>query len=91
MVRSLALLAALAGAAFAADSTTTVSLLLPMLDPQKLVGSVVKADSAVTTFVIDCPAGEPAESCGLAGPQTILQGPSTWAMSIALSASDSGT
>ncbi|PNY28884.1 Uncharacterized protein TCAP_01194 [Tolypocladium capitatum] len=93
MVRSLALLAALAAAAAAAaaaDGTTTVSLLLPQSDAQKLVGSVVRVDATVTTFVIGCPPGTPAESCGVPSSQTVVQGPSTWDMPVSLSAPDTG-
>ncbi|KND93090.1 hypothetical protein TOPH_02286 [Tolypocladium ophioglossoides CBS 100239] len=90
MARALALLAALAGAALAAGSTTTVSLLLPLMDPQKIVGSVVKADSTITTFAFACAPDTPAESCGLPGSQTLAQGPSTWIMTLALNGKDSG-
>ncbi|POR38817.1 Uncharacterized protein TPAR_00998 [Tolypocladium paradoxum] len=82
MARSLALLAALAGAAVAADSTTTLSLLVPFYDVHSLglVGSIVGANSAVTTFAVGCAPGTPRMSCDVPGPGslTFLQGPSTW-------------
>ncbi|KAL5083573.1 hypothetical protein Trisim1_001320 [Trichoderma cf. simile WF8] len=76
MARSLALLA-LSGAAIAAQSTT-VSLLLPAADPQKLVGSVIGVDSAATTYAYGCAPGQPADKCGFESSQTITQGPTTW-------------
>ena len=91
MVRSLALLAAVAGAASAADSTTTVSLLLPMFDPQPLVASVVKADATITAFAIACAPDTPAEKCGVPGTQVIWQGPSTWSLTLSQVDADEGT
>ncbi|KAL7789485.1 hypothetical protein V8C37DRAFT_386044 [Trichoderma ceciliae] len=75
MARSLALLA-LASTAMAAQSTT-VSLLLPFADPQKLDASVIAADSTATTYLYGCPPGS-TEGCGFATSETIIQGPSTW-------------
>ncbi|KAJ4864743.1 hypothetical protein T069G_01273 [Trichoderma breve] len=76
MARSLALLA-LSGAAMAAQSTT-VSLLLPATDPQKLVGSVIGVDSAATTYAYGCAPGVAADKCGFESSRTITQGPTTW-------------
>lgn len=76
MARSLALLA-LSGAAMAAQATT-VSLLLPAADPQKLVGSVIGVDSAATTYAYGCAPGVAADDCGFESSQTITQGPTTW-------------
>ncbi|KKP07269.1 hypothetical protein THAR02_00593 [Trichoderma harzianum] len=76
MARLLALLA-LSGAAMAAQSTT-VSLLVPAADPQRLVGSVIGVDSAATTYAYGCAPGQPADKCGFESSQTITQGPTTW-------------
>ncbi|GJN80913.1 hypothetical protein VFPFJ_00857 [Purpureocillium lilacinum] len=93
MARSLAALlaAAVAGAAgvAAADgSTTTIPVLLPMFDKQKLVGSVVDADSTLTTFAVACAPGVKADECGFPGTFTVLQGPSTWSLSLGVSMGD---
>ncbi|KAL6836634.1 hypothetical protein J3E69DRAFT_322089 [Trichoderma sp. SZMC 28015] len=76
MARSIALLA-LSGATMGAQSTT-VSLLLPAADPQKLVGSVIGVDSAATTYAYGCAPEQPADKCGFESSQTITQGPTTW-------------
>ncbi|KAJ6444421.1 Mitogen-activated protein kinase HOG1 [Purpureocillium lavendulum] len=87
MARSLALLAALAGAAVAADSTTTVPVLLPWFDKQEFVGSIVDADSKITTIAIACAPNVAPDECGYPGTFTVQQGASTWSLSLGLSAS----
>lgn len=77
MARSL-LFAALAGAVVA---QTTVDLLLPIADPQPLEGSIVGSDASLTTYIISCPTGTPAEDCGMPDQGlAITQGPSSWIM-----------
>ena len=44
-------------AALGVAQNTTVSLFLPALDDQSLVGSVVGADAKATTYVITCASG----------------------------------
>ncbi|KAL6698036.1 hypothetical protein J3F84DRAFT_366329 [Trichoderma pleuroticola] len=78
MARSLALLVALSSAAAVAAQSTTVSLLLPLADRQKLVGSVIGVDSAATTYAYGCAPGTPSDECGFESSQTIAQGPTTW-------------
>ncbi|PNP52222.1 hypothetical protein THARTR1_07431 [Trichoderma harzianum] len=78
MARSLALLVALSSAAAVAAQSTTVSLLLPLADRQKLVGSVIGVDSAATTYAYGCAPGTPSDDCGFESSQTIAQGPTTW-------------
>lgn len=78
MSRTLLLLGA---AAAAVAQSTTVSFILPMLDPQPLVGSVIDADSTATTAAVGCAPDTPSESCGLTDSLTVTQGPSTYAMS----------
>lgn len=80
MVRSLVVLGA--AAALAAGQSTTIDLFLPMFDKQKLVGSVVDADSTATTYAIACPSGANSDDCGLSESQTVTQGPSTWALTM---------
>ncbi|KAK1256313.1 hypothetical protein MKX07_008572 [Trichoderma sp. CBMAI-0711] len=83
MARSLALLAF--SSAVLAAQTTTVKLLLPFADPQPLVASVVAADSSATTYAVGCPPGTDSDECGFAESQTITQGPSTYAFTMAYS------
>lgn len=77
MRRYFALLA-LAGGALA--QSKVVSLFLPDFDPQKLVGSVVNANSDSTVYAIACPSTATTDECGIPGSQTIMQGSSTWSM-----------
>ncbi|KAH0496789.1 hypothetical protein TgHK011_004135 [Trichoderma gracile] len=86
MARSLALLAF--SSAVLAAQTTTVKLLLPFADPQPLVASVIAADSSATTYAVGCPPGTDSDDCGFAESQTITQGPSTYAFTMAYSADD---
>ncbi|KAH7165562.1 hypothetical protein EDB81DRAFT_257398 [Dactylonectria macrodidyma] len=89
MAGSLVLLT-LAGAAAVAAQSTTVSLFLPMVDAQDLDASVVGVDSAKTTFAVTCPSGADSNDCGLTEAQTIIQGPSTFAMTYAYSDAEYG-
>ncbi|KAH6607682.1 hypothetical protein Trco_003995 [Trichoderma cornu-damae] len=92
MARSLALLAVSSAALAAAQSTTVVPILLPYLDPQPLVASVVAADNTATTYAYGCKPGTPDDECGLAGTtQTVTQGPSTWVYSMSTPGDEDGT
>ncbi|KAL7921199.1 hypothetical protein ACQKWADRAFT_314248 [Trichoderma austrokoningii] len=84
MARSLALLALASGAL--AAQTTTVSLLLPYGDAQKIDASIIGADSTATTYLFGCPKGEDSSDCGFPVSQTVTQGPSTWIYSATLTA-----
>ncbi|EFY87547.1 hypothetical protein J3458_002151 [Metarhizium acridum] len=90
MVRAaLPLLAALAGSAVAAETTTVKILVLG--DESPLVGSVVNADSSATTFAVQCPSGTPSDECGLPPDgATITQGESTWQWNYGMSNSELG-
>ncbi|KFG83900.1 hypothetical protein MANI_016816 [Metarhizium anisopliae] len=90
MVRAaLPLLAALAGSAVAAETTTVKILVLG--DESPFVGSVVNVDSSATTFAVQCPSGTPSDECGLPpGGATITQGESTWQWSLGMSNSEMG-
>ncbi|KAL2257382.1 hypothetical protein VTK26DRAFT_252 [Humicola hyalothermophila] len=74
----------LMAAGLAAAQTTTVSILMPLIDAQELVGSVVSADSTATTFAISCPDGAGPNECGLPSSVTIVNGPETMSYSIEL-------
>jgi hypothetical protein len=73
--------AAISGTLVAAQSSTVVPLMLPAVDPQNLVASVVDASPAITTFAVEC-ADETKDGpeCGLLHARTVAQGPSTWSM-----------
>ncbi|KAK2612486.1 hypothetical protein QQS21_001424 [Conoideocrella luteorostrata] len=89
MVRPLSLVAAVAGTALAAD-TTTINVLI-IGDKAPFVGSVVKAEPQATTLEVKCKPGTPSESCGLpAEGATIVQGPSTWMWTYSMSNKESG-
>ncbi|KAM4064518.1 hypothetical protein HRG_005115 [Hirsutella rhossiliensis] len=79
MTRSLALLAALAGAALAADhSHTSVDVLLFGSSANNLVASVVDADSTATTLAINCDPRARSRDCNRRDTWTIVQGPRTF-------------
>lgn len=69
----------LAAGLAAAQSSTVVSVLLPMLDAQDVEGSVISAGPTATSYMVNCPKDTPAEDCGI--PRDgfeVLWGPSTW-------------
>ncbi|KAJ5747311.1 uncharacterized protein N7511_009007 [Penicillium nucicola] len=72
----IASLALLVGAtAVAAD---TVTLFLPGFDQQDLVGSVIGSSAKMTTYLVQCAAGEDSDDCGVPpGGVTVIQGSST--------------
>lgn len=89
MLRALPVLAALAGAAVAAD--TTVIKVIILGDQTPFVGSVINADSSATTVLVQCTAGTNSNDCGLPqGGATITQGTSTWQWNYGYSDSDQG-
>lgn len=79
MIPSFALVA-FSGAVVMAKSTTVVNLMLPAVDPQALVGSVISASPAITTYAVECADKLDAAECGLPHANTVAQGPSTWSM-----------
>jgi hypothetical protein len=89
MLRTLPLLALLAGSAIAAD-TTTIKLIV-LGDESPFVGSVINADSTATTVALKCAPGTPSENCGLPPDgATITQGESTWQWNYGFSDSMAG-
>lgn len=89
MVRALPLLAALAGSALAAE-TTTINLLV-LGDKSPFVGSVINADSSATTVAVKCPSKTPSDECGLPPDgATITQGEKTWQWNYGYSDSEQG-
>lgn len=76
-VSSLLLAAGLA----AAQSTTIIKILLPMVDPQSIEGSVIAVGPTATTFFVGCPskaAGDSENQCGLGDGITVTSGTSTY-------------
>jgi hypothetical protein len=59
------------------SSTTTVTLLLPGLDKQTVLGSVITAGPTATSYLLTCPTDAPDDECGLGSGFNFLQGPST--------------
>jgi len=80
MIPSFAALVALSGSVAMAKSTTVIDLMLPAVDPQELVGSIVSASPSITTYAVQCADGVDAVDCGLPHANTVAQGPSTWSM-----------
>ncbi|KAJ6779857.1 hypothetical protein PWT90_00854 [Aphanocladium album] len=85
----LALVAAAVAPAAAADNVVT-SLLLPYNDPNDFVASVANVDQTATTFVYTCAGSVSPDDCGMDQPGTIVQGPSTWQMTLSNSNSEDG-
>lgn len=79
----LPLISALAGAV-SAESTTVVDLILPMVDQQTILASVVTADATATSYVLNCPPDADANDCGIGTGFTVFEGPSTlgWKLSM---------
>ncbi|KAM4063735.1 hypothetical protein HRG_006851 [Hirsutella rhossiliensis] len=86
MARSIALLAVLAGAAVAADSSSTMSVML-VGENGPVYGSVLGADSTAVTFKAGCGTDEACDDIWEG--KTVKQGPSTF--SIAGGATKVGT
>lgn len=82
--RSLFLLAALASgihasttASSSANATSTMTVLLPMLDSQTAVmGSIMGVDATATSYYLTCPTSESSLTCGLGDGVELIEGPS---------------
>ncbi|KAL2802607.1 hypothetical protein BJX63DRAFT_106067 [Aspergillus granulosus] len=61
IIRSLALL----GCTSLAAANDIVSLILPNVDQQELVGEVIGTDGSMTTYLINCPEGADSNDCGV--------------------------
>ncbi|CEL08339.1 hypothetical protein ASPCAL11490 [Aspergillus calidoustus] len=61
IIRSLALL----GCTSLAVANDIVSLILPNVDQQDLVGEVIGTDGPLTTYLIQCPDGADSNDCGI--------------------------
>lgn len=91
MISSIVLVA-ITGTFVAAQSSTVISLMLPAVDPQALVASVIDASPAITTYAVQCADDtKDGPECGLFHAQTIAQGPSTWSMHYSYSDADYGS
>lgn len=78
----LPLLVASAGAVFAQStsanssaSSSVVDIILPMLEPQTIMASVVGVDATATTFFLTCPTDAVSLQCGLGKGLEIVEGP----------------
>jgi hypothetical protein len=56
-------------------SSSVVDIILPMLDPQTIMGSVVGVDATATTFFLTCPTDAVSLQCGLGKGLEIVEGP----------------
>lgn len=82
--RSILMLAALAGSAYAktssssttANATSTMEVILPMLDSQTVMGSIMGVDATATTFFLTCPTDASALTCGLGDGIELVEGDS---------------
>lgn len=70
------LLAAAAGLA-AAQSPVIVKVLVPNVDDQPVVASVISAGPTATSYFVACPTNASPEDCGLGTGFRMLYGPST--------------
>lgn len=86
---SLLLAAATAGLA-AAQSTTVVDVLLPMVDSQRIDASVISANPTATTYSLGCPPGTPSDECGLANGMELVYGPLTMSYDMSYVVTDAG-
>ncbi|TQV98859.1 hypothetical protein V2A60_007443 [Cordyceps javanica] len=80
----LAVVAAAATPVAAADPIVT-SLFLPLNDPQEFVATVLNVDGSATTYAVTCASDVETQDCGMNTHATIVQGPSTWQMSLSQS------
>lgn len=60
-----------------AQSSSVVNLILPAVDAQTIVGSVINAGPTATTYAVSCPSGTDDADCGLGPGLSVVQGPST--------------
>lgn len=75
--RTILMLAALASGAYAADATSTIDVLLPMLNSQTaIMGSVMAVDATATTFYLTCPTDASSLTCGLGDGVELVEGDS---------------
>lgn len=74
------LLAALASCVYAetANSTTSsvIDIVLPMLDSQTVMGSIVGVDATATSYFLTCPTSESSLDCGLGSGMEVVEGAS---------------
>lgn len=94
MRRSVQILAAAAvaasGTAAASESAFVTSLLLPFDDPSHFVGTILGVDKDATTFAYTCGSDVASTDCGLDTPGVVVQGPSTWQISLSQSDDEDG-
>lgn len=78
----LPLLAASAGSVFAqstsattTESSSVIDIILPMIESQTILGSVVGVDATATTFFLTCPTDSVSLQCGLGKGLELVEGP----------------
>lgn len=73
---ALPLLSALAGSSLA-QSTTVIDLVIPQVDQQTILASVVSVGPTATEYALSCPTNEDDTECGLGVGFLVKEGPST--------------
>lgn len=72
-------LAALASRAHAetANSTTStvIDIMLPMIDDQTIMGSIMGVDATATSYYLTCPTDESSVNCALGNGIAVVEGP----------------
>lgn len=72
-------LAALASRAYAeaANSTTStvIDVILPMIDDQTIMGSIMGVDATATSYYLSCPTDESSVNCALGNGIAVVEGP----------------
>lgn len=81
---------AAAAGSVAADNSVVTSLLLPYNDPNDFVATVLNVDQSATTFAYTCASSVSPDDCGMDTHGTIVQGPSTWQMTLSQSDDEDG-
>ncbi|KAM3509408.1 hypothetical protein MY11210_006331 [Beauveria gryllotalpidicola] len=85
-VHFLAVAVAVATSAAAAGSDPIVtSLFLPNHDANSFVATVLNVAGSATTFAYTCASNVSPDDCGMSTHGTVVQGPSTWQMSLSQS------
>lgn len=91
MHRFIQLLAVAAGASLAAAQDRqpiVTSLLLPYNDPNPFVATVMGVDASATTYAYTCASSISPDDCGMGTHGTVVQGPSTWQLTLSESDTD---
>ncbi|KAM3500765.1 hypothetical protein MY10362_006126 [Beauveria mimosiformis] len=82
--------AAATSTAAAGSDPIVTSLFLPNHDPNSFVATVLNVAASATTFAYTCASNVSPEDCDLSTHGTVVQGPSTWQMSLSMSDDQDG-